>query len=218
MTADLDAVLRRATRTRHTLERQAGEARVLATTGQRLTTEIADLRHQVDLHEHAAKVLANIGEQRQNDTQTQIEALVTQGLHTIFGPELSFHLIPGIRAKTPVIDFIMRTRRPDGTTMDTDILEANGGGLAAICGFLLRVVVLLLSRERQDTVLILDEPFAHLSADHEPALAAFLRELVDKTGVQVILVTHSHTGAFDEHADTRYRLSLRDGATQATAW
>ena len=209
---DLAAASARLRAARRALDRQAGEARAVAVAGKRAAAETDTLRGQVDLHERAAGLLAGIGETRQATAQTQIETLVTQGLRTIFGPDLSFHLVPGVRAKTPVVDFVVRSSM-DNQTVDTDVIEARGGGLAATVGFLLRVVILLLSADRQDTVLFLDETFAHVSAEYEPKLAAFLRELVDKTGIQVVLVTHSD--AFDEVADARYRFELRDGLTIA---
>lgn len=205
-------LLQQIRRERRLLDQQIGAARVVATTGQRLQGEIADLRTTVELHTQAAAVLTSIGEDRQNQAQRQIEALVTQGLRTIFGDELSFHIVPSVRAKVPVVDFVIRSALQDGTIVDTDIMDARGGGLAATVGALLRLVVLLLSRDRQDTVLLLDETFAHVSAEYQPRLAGFLRELVDHTGIQIIMVTHSDV--FAEAADVRYRFDQVDGITR----
>lgn len=211
--SQLDQLADRARRARRDLDRLSGEARLLAETGVRLTEEVAQLRGQVSLYAEAAGLLTQLSEDRQADTQRAVEMLVTKGLQTIFGDELSFHLVPAVRAKTPVIDFVVRTQIGDDPPIDTDILDARGGGLAATVGFLLRLVVLLLSADRQDTVLVLDETFAHLSAEYEPRLAEFLRELVDKTGVQIILVTHSD--AYSDVAHARYRFDLVDGVTVA---
>ncbi len=197
------------------VDRRAGEARDVATTGKRLQAEIAQLNTQISLHTEAAALLASIGEQRQADTWTQIETLVTEGLHTIFGPDLSFHLVPGTRNRAPVIDLVVRST-VDGHELDTDVLDARGGGLAAVIGFLLRLVNLPLAARPGETIpLLCDETFAHVSAEYEPALAQFVRELVDRTGVQIILVTHSD--AYNDAADTRYRFRLANGITQVTA-
>jgi len=201
-------------RARRALDRQVGEASALARAGQQLQTDIADLTRQVDDHTRAAAVLTSIGEQRQAAAQATIETLVTKGLQSIFGDDLSFHLVPVVRGNRPEVDFVVRSTL-DGAAVDTPVMDARGGGLAATVGFLLRLVVLLLSPHRQDTVLFLDETFAHVSAEYEPRLAEFLRELVDKTGVQVIMVTHSD--AYAELADTRYRFQLVDGITRVEA-
>lgn len=199
---------------RRLVERQRGEAFALADQGKTLLEEIRQLNQIVELHEKAALVLTAIGEQRQDAAQRSIEALVTQGLQTIFTDDLSFHLVPGVRAKSPVVDLIVRSTLDDGTTVDTDVLAARGGGLAAVIGFLLRLVILLLSKNRQDTVLFLDETFAHVSAEYLPRLIEFLKDLVAKTGVQIVLVTHEDS--FQEAADVIYHLKLINGITHVT--
>lgn len=208
---DLDTRLAQA---RRLVDRQRGEAHALATQGKTLLTEIAQLNQVVDLHEKAGHVLTAIGEQRQSQAQRQIETLVTQGLQNIFDDKLTFHLVPGVRAKAPIVDFVVRSTLDDGTIVETDVLAARGGGLAATIGFLLRLVILLLSRQRQDTVLFLDETFAHVSAEYVPRLIEFLKDLVAKTGVQIVLVTHEE--AFLEAADTVYRFQLVNGVTRVT--
>jgi DNA repair exonuclease SbcCD ATPase subunit len=199
---------------RRTIDRQRAEAFALATQGKAIMAEIEELTQVVDLHEKAAHILTAIGEERQDAAQRSIEALVTEGLRTIFGDDLSFHLVPGVRAKAPVVDLVVRSRLADGTSVETDVLAARGGGLAAVIGFLLRLVILLLSRDRQDTVLFLDETFAHVSAEYLPSLIEFLRDLVAKTGVQIVLVTHEES--FQEAADVTYHLKLVDGLTRVT--
>lgn len=211
---ELETLTSRLRRTRRHLDQQAGAARQLATRGKQVQATITALRNEIDLYDRAAAVLTSIGEQRQATAQTQIETLVTQALRTIFGQELSFHLTPVVRGKRPEIDFVVRSTLNDGTIVDTDVMEARGGGLAATVGFLLRLVVLLLSADKQDTVLFLDETFAHLSRDYEPRMAEFLHELVERTGVQIVMVTHSD--AYTDHADTRYHFKLAGGVTQIT--
>ncbi len=212
MPVDLTELNTRLARARRQLDRERGEAFALATTGRQVTDEIAALSSIVELHERAAHVLTAIGEERQDAAQRAIEHLVTQGLRTIFGDELSFRLVPGVRAKSPVVDFIVQSRLDDATVVETDVLDARGGGLAAVVGFLLRLVILLLSRQRQDTVVFLDESFAHVSAEYLPRLIEFLKELVTKTGVQIILVTHEP--AFAEIATNVYFFDLRGGVTR----
>ncbi len=205
--------LERLRRVRRNLDRETGQLTALATNGKRLQGEIETLTAQVEDYRHVAALLTTIGENRQADAQKVIETLVTQGLQTIFGDDLTFHLVPAVRANRPEIDFVVRSRI-DNTTVDTPVLDARGGGLTAVVGCLLRIVVLLLSG-RRDTPLILDETFAHVSAEYEPRLGEFLRELVDKTGIQIIMVTHSE--AFTDLADTRYRFHLVNGVTKVEA-
>lgn len=198
------------------LDREVGAAHAVAAAGQALQVEIAQLKTDIALLEKVAALLASVGEARQDALQTQIETLVTQGLQSIFADDtLTFHLVAGSRANTPVVDFEVRSRLGE-EIVATDVMDARGGGLAAIVGFLLRLVVALLSAPNtRDTVLLLDETFSHVSVEYVPALSAFLRQLVDRTGAQIILVTHRP--AFADVADQRYHFDLDAGATVVRA-
>jgi DNA repair exonuclease SbcCD ATPase subunit len=103
----------------------------------------------------------------------------------------------------------------DGEQLDTPVMDARGGGVAAVIGFLLRLVILLLTEPPVRHVMFLDESFAQLSVEYEPALAEFIKELTERTNMQVVLVTHST--AFDDAADKSYRFELRDGVTKVEA-
>lgn len=208
----MDASLLQQVRTaRQALDREAGAVRATAQRGKAVQAEIVSLATEVEQLEKAAAVLNVIGSERQTSTQAHIEGLVTHGLQTIFGPELSFHLVTTEARKTTTTDFVLRSV-VDGQEVETPVMDARGGGVAATVGFLLRVVMLLLGPERQMPVLVLDETFAQLSEDYEPRMAEFLRELVDRTPLQVIMVTHST--AYTDAADIVYRLSLDGGVTK----
>ncbi len=203
---EFDSLIDKVRRVRRNVDRLSGEARLVATQGKQTQEEIAKLEAQIELHERVSAVLSGIGEKRQMTAQSKIETLVTHGLQTVFGAGLSFHIVQSMRGKTVVAEFLVRTTLADGRVIDTDVMSARGGGLAAVVGFLLRLVVLLLSKQRQETLLILDEPFTHLSKEYVPLMAEFLRELADKTGIQILLV--SHQDELTEVADKRYRFSL----------
>lgn len=208
---DLTQITARVKSLRRFVDKRIAEARVIATTGKQLNEEIELAANDVDLYNKVAITLASIGEQRQADAQEKIEELVTRGLVTIFGDDLSFHVLQTQRGKTPEVKFVVRSMAGN-KAVETPVMDARGGGLAAVVGFLLRLVVLLLSKDVKEPVLILDESFSHVSAEYEQPLAEFIKELVDKTKVQIILVTHSD--AFSEFADKRYRFKLINGITK----
>lgn len=213
--SELDDLEARVRREALAAERQVGQAKLLAAKGKELKAEIDDLKAQIESLEQVVGVLNQLGDERQRSAQDTIEALVTSGLQTIFGPELSFHIVTGLRGKATVSEFVVRTTLADSTVVETPILEARGGGLAATIGVLLRIVVLLLSADEKSKILILDEPFAHVSAEYEIPLAQFLRDLVDKTDIQIIMVTHSD--AYSDFADVKYRFSVKNGRTVVEA-
>lgn len=208
---DLAALKARLAKARRVVDSQIAEARVIATKGVKIKEEISLAQNDVDLYNKVAITLASIGEQRQADAQKTIEELVTRGLTTIFNEDISFHLVQTQRGKTPEVKFLVKSRASNGRTIETSVMDARGGGMAAVVGFLLRLVVLLLSKDKKEPILILDESFSHVSAEYERPLAEFIQQLVQKTKVQIILVTHSD--AFSEFADKRYRFEQKDGTT-----
>jgi DNA repair exonuclease SbcCD ATPase subunit len=193
------------------VERQVGEYRHLLQEGAAAEQEVERLEQEIAVLDQAIAVLNSYADERQEDLQRRVEEMVTHGLRLVFDDQdLEFRLSPGTRGKYATMEFVLRTRKGEDW-IETPVMDAAGGGVAAVVGFVLRVVLLML---RADTrkVLLLDETFAQLSAEYEPRLAEFIRELVDRTGMQVIMVTHS--SAYDEAADTAYRLSLSEGVTQ----
>lgn len=195
------------------LEQQQVAERMVRQRADDLRAEIEKLVVDVETHERATILLNSIGEEKQYAAQSAIEALVTRGLQTIFDDSLSFHIRQKVVGKRAEVDFVVRTTLANGSIVETDVMDARGGGLAATVGFLLRLVVMLLrsGNTKDDNVLILDETFAHVSEEYLPALNEFLRKIVDKTGVQIIMVTHQPE--FTELADKVYRFSSVDGKT-----
>lgn len=208
---DLDALGMEIRRKSRIIDQRVGEARAVALRGKTVKGEIEELTTTTALLERAAGVLASIGEERQAAAQSQVEELVTRGLKAVFGEELSFHVVQSTKGKTPIVEFVIRSTLADGTTVDTDVMSARGGGVATVVGFLLRVVVMLLSGDKQETTLFLDETFSMVSADYLPNVVEFLRELVDKTDIRIVLVTHQPE--FLAAADKRYEFKRVNGET-----
>lgn len=190
----------------------SGEARSVLTRAKSVKEEIAQLQEEIVLLDRSGIVLNSIGEERQLKAQDTIEQLVTRGLQQIFDDSLSFHIVQTVKAKAASVEFVVRTTLSGGGIVDTPVMDARGGGLAATVGFLLRVVILLLKRQVEGNILILDETFAHVSDEYLDGVGEFLRELVDKTGIQVVLVTHQPS--FTEYADAVYRFNTEDGKTK----
>ncbi len=207
----VSALKDRLAQVQRSLDREAGQAAQVVRQGKEAQQRVAGLREQAELHEKACALLTTIGEQRQESARQQVEGLVTRALQVIFAENLSFHMVPSVRANRAEVDFVIRSCYGD-EVVETSVLDSRGGGMAAVVGFVLRLVVLLLTPGAR-RFLALDESFAHVSASYEPRVAEFLREVADKAGVQVLLVTHST--AFGDLADACYRLVLgAEGVTE----
>lgn len=209
---DIDTLTSRTQRRRRELDGLAGEARAVLLRGKEIQGEIETLTETISDLERVTGLLNSLGEERQLKAQQVIEELVTRGLQTIFDDTLSFHIVQSVRGKTANVEFLVRTTLAD-SVVETPVMDARGGGLAATIGFLLRVVVMLLGTgTKEENILVLDETFAHVSAEYLPPLGEFVREIVDKTGIQIVMVTHQPE--FADFADRVYRFSTLDGKTQ----
>ncbi len=210
----LDELDGRARVRRRFLDASAGEARSVVTRLRDVQAQVATLTGDVTVLEQTTGLLNSLSEERQTAAQSTIEELVTRGLQTIFDPSLSFIIVQGVKGNAASVEFLIQKVIGD-TVIETPVLEAQGGGLSATVGFLLRVVVLLLRGEAAaGQLLVLDESFAHVSDEYVPRVAAFLREVVDRTGIRIVMVTHQ--AEFTEYADKVYRFGQKDGITQVT--
>ena len=163
--------------------------------------------------EEACVVLGKYADSRQEAVRTLIETMVSQGLSEVFEEALHFHVrtkAVGRRTDT----FFTLSSMMGEEEVETDILSARGGGVAAVTGFLLRVIFILLHKAPR--ILFLDEAFAQVSENYEPRLAEFLDTLCTDYGLRVVLVTHSQNPVWSEVADAVYLSSMKDGVTTLT--
>jgi hypothetical protein len=201
-TADLAG---RVAATRRRLDRAAGEAVSLGREYRRQQGVAAAATSNAELYELANAVLTSVADEEQARVVLALEQLVTRGLQVVFDDSLSFHVVTSVRSSRAEVDFVVRTTLPDADPIDTPVIDARGGGLAAVVGFMMRVVVVLLTPGAR-RLFVLDESFGNVSAEYEGRLAEFIRQLCERAGVQVILVTHSD--AYSDFADRHYRLEL----------
>lgn len=174
-----------------------------------LKKELDFNKSQQEITLQARDLLNSVSETMFEQSLKAIETLVTEGLQKVLrDSSLQLSLTKVIRRNRVEVDVTICSTY--GTSyVETDVLSARGGGLAAVVGFMVRLVLLIASGNRK--FLILDETFAHLSEEFEPLMAEMLADLSDRLGVQILMVTHSD--AYIESADRVYHVSIRDGET-----
>jgi hypothetical protein len=196
---------------RRALDRTAGRAQQVVKAGRAEEAAITRLTAEVDLYARTGALLTRVGEEAQESARAQFEELATRALQVIFGESLSFRLVPGETGGLVTLEPAIRSDY-GGFVTETPVMDARGGGMAAVVGFVLRLVMILLTPGAQ-RVLLLDEPFSMVPAVNRHPLARFLREVADRTSTQVVMITHDPVYA--EYADRQVRLALDSaGATQ----
>lgn len=192
---------------RTSLDRKQGAFDQLKELQKRQKVRVDELTAESNSAAQAHDLLQQMADRERDALQARIETLVTYGLQSVFGEGYSFHLEQAVSRGVVTYDFKLQL---DGRT--TSLVEAHGGGVLAVVGYLLRVVHTILSGSRR--LLLLDETFAHVSRAHLPAVVELVRVLSDKLGFQHVVITHADE--FEELADVTYKLSLINGQTKVT--
>ena len=158
------------------LDRQIQEARVHKER-QEKASELYSQTQALLLHvSSTARVLA----------QSKIEELVSLALVAITGEPYAFKMDLHQAAGAWTVSFSVIS--PSGVTADP--LDGCGGGIADICSMALRIAILEMYEPRIEGPILLDENFKFLSRDHIRAAAEFLESLSERTGRQILLITH----------------------------
>lgn len=194
------------------IEREIGEAKALAKRAQSDFAEAEAGEQRALALEKVVGILNSFADARQEAVQSKVEALVTHGLQTVFDDSLTFHVISETKARRVETRFVVRSKMGQ-QEVETSILDARGGGVASVAGFLLRLIVILLQPDVRPFML-LDESFSMVSEEYEPRLVDFVRELTEKTPVQIVLTTHKAIEDWSQAADRVVRFKLKNGKTQ----
>ena len=131
----------------------------------------------------AAAFLQSVAQRAQQALEYRVSELVTLALDAVFPEPYRFVVRFELRRGRTEAD--LRFER-DGAEVDP--LRATGGGAVDVAAFALRAAMWSLLRSR--AVLVLDEPFRFVSAEYRAAAAAMIREVSERLGVQVVMVTH----------------------------
>ena len=165
-------------------------------------------RKRAEVLNHVVALLTAAQEVWRGGFEAAVGEHVSRGLTGVFGEPLDLVVEMGVQADLPVARFRIR----DSTGLETEIMEAEGGGLVNVTSFLLLVLVLLATRPALARLLVLDETLSELSADFLPQAAALLRHISEEGKFQLVLVTHREELA--EAGDVAYRFSKQNGVTR----
>lgn len=160
--------------------------------------------------QHLDNVQALVQETAKETQETlkyHIEDLIQSALDACFPGKYNFVMLFEIkRGKTEA----MFRLNKDGELLDP--MESNGGGVADIISFALRLATWSISRT--ENVLVFDEPFKFLSKNLKPFAGQILSELSHKLDLQIIMVTHD--SEMVEIADRKFEVRMKNGVSNVT--
>lgn len=134
--------------------------------------------------QEAQTLAQSVATQVQSQAHRRIAEIVTSCLAVVDEPYTFKIDFKRARGKTEAHLLFER----DGVVVDP--LTAAGGGVVDVAAFALRLACLVMRRPPLRRVLVLDEPFKHLSKEYRPRMARMVQALARDLGVQFIIVTH----------------------------
>lgn len=171
---------------RNLIEQDKGKRSVLLDTHTKLIIENRKYFKDLRYSEEALLILQKVALETQKEIEYHINKIVSLGLECVFPDPYKFELeFVTQRNKTEAnLWLVKRNSRYHPT-------RATGGGVADIVSFALRVAILELSgKQINRNVLVLDEPFKHLSVDLQERANNMLALLSKELKLQIIMVSH----------------------------
>jgi DNA repair ATPase RecN len=164
--------------------------------------EIAELTRRQEVLTKVSELYRVLMDQMVMGQVRTIEAIVSEGLRTIFfDQDLSFKAEVGTSRGKVSVDFFICQGDPEKGGIKGPPLDAFGGGPTSIASLILRILTLL--RLKRKRILLLDETLAAVSDDYIEATGQFLQKLAEGSELSLLMVTHKP--AFLDHASRSYQ-------------
>lgn len=155
---------------------------------------LASYEDTLESQRKALALLQDVASKTQTQLKEAVERVVQNCIDLLFpGYEFRVNFIP----KRGKVDAEFRICKDK---VELDPLASSGGGVVDAVSFSLRAGCLRLAGKRP--LLLLDEPFKHVRGEPRKELGRVLSTLVEKMGVQVLMV--SDVAGTDINADTEY--------------
>lgn len=139
------------------------------------------------------------------------ENLLSDGLSAVFYDQmLSVKAEVGVQRGKITVDLITSQMQENGLITEGIATEGFGGSVATVQSTLLRLIVAM--RRKLRLVLFLDESLGALDEQYVERMGNFLRDLCEKLGVDILLITHNPPLVHAAHKAYRIK-PHKDGAT-----
>jgi len=189
---------------RQEVEQERGKFNRLIQERRELNAELKNLKLQQEDIEQAKEILRLIAQQTQQQLEFFISDIVSLALETVFDNPYKFKTEFVLRRGKTECDLWFEKNgyliRPT---------DATGGGPIDVASFGLRLSLWSLNKNRP--VLVLDEPFKHLSGDLHQKSLAMLKQLAYKLNIQIIMISHSRE--LTEGADKVFKVHQHNGVS-----
>ncbi len=189
---------------RNRLEQQKGQKAQIEKTLIILQNTLIAAKHSLRRHEQAREVIREVGLKTQQQLSFHISDITSLALEAVFNDPYELK-----------VEFVQRRNKTECDLlfvrgdMEVDPIESSGVGAVDVAAFALRIASWSMTNPHTRNVIILDEPFKHLSVDLQDRASAMIKEISEKVGLQFIIVTHDPTLA--SYADRVFEVKIKNG-------
>lgn len=172
----------------------------------RLESQLATALQEQQVLEQVNAFLASQIQVKVGETKHQLESLVNQGLDYIFGTGIRLQIDSAF--KNNKTQFSLNITK-DG--LNEGRMDSFGGGVLAVIAVLLRVCAIIITKTER--FIFFDESTNFVSAQYQPLLGNFLKQICNQLGFTIVLISHQET--INKSADITYEATgdPKDGIT-----
>lgn len=167
---------------------RVGKRDALSSKLMELETRLSSIDVEVENATKASLFLQNLSDATRKEIVEKISSIVTDALQKVKDKDLEFKMTLTTERNQVDLKFTI-VNKVNG--QEYDILTSCGGGVADIVTFPLRLSLLLKWTPELARVIILDEAFKFVGVQDQDMLGEFIKQISDKLGIQIILITHS---------------------------
>ena len=172
-----------------------------------LECEVEQHKENLRLGIEAINFIEKAANHQRSLIKDKIESVITDALKEIYGDEYEITFDYTMKRNKTSVDIYLTKHTKLG-----DIIRKQGGfggGVSDVISLPLKLLVLL-ALQTNDKILIADEPGKHMD-QRVDKFGYFLRNICDKLGVQLIVLTHHQ--CLSEFANSVYEVSMQNKVT-----
>jgi len=190
------------------LTRKQAENDLLQRQLEAMGQKILELTESLKLGQEGLAFCEDLANSRRGAMKGKIESVITEAVRLIYGDSYKVELSYSVKNNRSCLEIEMIRDTPAGEVRRD--MGGFGGGMADTISVPMRLMVLLGSKQT-DKVCILDECWKHMDIDRIELVGKFLRLLVDKLGVQVMMCSHHEK--IRDFADRTYEVTENKGTS-----
>lgn len=150
----------------------------------------------------AVEVLDQLKDVKERASKGVVEDLISYGLNVIFDEQDKFTITMETKARAVYAYLGLGEEKQD-------LIKSKGGGYVDLISVLMVLTLMLKEKPALRRFIVLDESFAEVGREHLERVGEFLKFLVTKLDVTILMITHSNE--LLEYADRLYRVDKKEG-------